>query len=66
MRPPLGSQKASDFGRVVTEDTGLAHHLPTDICKADPDLATVVEAWPDLPEVVRQSIMLLVKAASSR
>jgi hypothetical protein len=30
----------------------------------DADLAAVNVAWPDLPEAVRQSIMMLVKAAS--
>jgi len=32
---------------------------------ADPDLAFVVDAWPSLPDGVRQSIMMLVKAARS-
>jgi len=44
----------------------VAEHLPNDTCKTDPDLATIVNEWHRLPEVVRQSIMLLVKAASSR
>jgi len=30
---------------------------------ADPDLAAVVEAWPDLPEAIRAGIMAMVKAA---
>ena len=29
-----------------------------------PDLATIVDAWPRLPEAVRASILMLVKAAS--
>jgi hypothetical protein len=37
--------------------------IPTDTCKTDPDLAAVNAAWPDLPEAVRQSIVMLVKAA---
>jgi hypothetical protein len=28
-----------------------------------PDLAAVVDAWPRLPEAVRASILMLVKAA---
>jgi hypothetical protein len=34
-----------------------------DACRTDPDLAAVVAAWPELPEAVRQSILMLVKAA---
>jgi hypothetical protein len=29
----------------------------------DPDLATVVVAWPDLPEAIRAGIMAMMKAA---
>jgi hypothetical protein len=29
-----------------------------------PDLAAVIDAWDQLPEAVRSSIMMLVKAAS--
>jgi hypothetical protein len=29
----------------------------------DPNLAAVVAAWPELPEAVRASIMMLVNAA---
>jgi hypothetical protein len=37
--------------------------LPTDTCQTDPDLALVNAAWPGLPESVRASILMLVKAA---
>jgi hypothetical protein len=33
---------------------------------ADPALAAVVDAWPTLPEAVRASILMLVKAASEK
>ncbi len=36
---------------------------PTDAKSFPLDLAAVVEAWPDLPESVRASISMLVKAA---
>ena len=32
----------------------------------DPDLAVVNDAWPQLPEAVRASILMLVKAAAGR
>jgi hypothetical protein len=41
----------------------VAHHLPTDTCKTDPTLATVVDAWPDLPEAIKAGIMAMVRAA---
>ncbi len=31
------------------------------LAEKDPDLALVVERWPDLPEYIRQSIKALVK-----
>jgi len=36
--------------------------LPED---ADPDLAAVMDAWPALPEAVRASILMLIRAAST-
>ena len=42
----------------------LAESLPNDICKTDPDLAAVVEAWPDLPAALRAGIVAMVKASS--
>ena len=43
----------------------VADHLPNDTCKTDPDLAAVVEAWPDLPEALKAGIVAMVKAARS-
>ena len=40
----------------------------TGSCQPDvttgPDLAAVVEAWPDLPEAIKAGIVAMVKAAS--
>jgi hypothetical protein len=36
--------------------------FPHDARKTDPDLAALVDAWPDLPEAVRAGIMAMVKA----
>jgi hypothetical protein len=35
-----------------------------DTCQTDPDLSRVVAAWPSLPENVRASILMLVKASA--
>ena len=40
--------------------------MPNDTCKTDPDLAAVVEAWPELPEALKAGIVAMVKAARSR
>jgi len=43
----------------------VAHLLPTDTCQNYPDLAAVVDAWPDLPEAIKAGILAMVKAARS-
>jgi hypothetical protein len=40
----------------------LAHRLPADTCRTNPDLAAVVDAWPDLPEVLKAGIVTMVKS----
>ena len=50
-------------GRSLTPAPGVAHHLPTDTRKTDPDLATVVAAWPGLPEAIKAGIQAMVKAS---
>ena len=37
-------------------------YLPNDVCKTDPDLATVMAAWPELPEAIKADIVVMVKA----
>jgi hypothetical protein len=34
------------------------------LAKKSPDLARVVEAWPDLPEAIRRAILALVQSVS--
>jgi hypothetical protein len=36
----------------------------TALCPADRDLATIVDAWPALPDAIRAGILAMVKAAS--
>jgi hypothetical protein len=50
----------SDLNRLPSATQNATRLLPED---ADPDLAAVNAAWPDLPEAVRQSIMMLIRAA---
>jgi hypothetical protein len=33
-----------------------------DICRTDPALAAVVDAWPALPEAIKAGILAMVKA----
>ena len=50
--------------RMSTPSVG--HHLATDTCQTDPDLASVVDAWDRLPEAVRAGIVAMVKATSGK
>ncbi len=64
MRPQAGYPKGPLPKDLREPAPGVAHHLPTDTCKTDPDLAAVVEAWPDLPEALKAGILAMVKAAA--
>jgi hypothetical protein len=35
------------------------------VLAGDPDLATVIDAWPTLPEAIRAGIMAMVRASSA-
>jgi hypothetical protein len=37
--------------------------LPIDTCQGELDLREIVDAWRDLPEPVRASVLLLVRAS---
>ncbi len=52
---------ASDLGQPVAI---VAHHLPTENRRADPELAAVIDAWDRLPEAIRAGIVAMVKAAA--
>jgi hypothetical protein len=34
-----------------------------DTCQTDPDLAKIVDAWPNLPEAIKAGMLAMVKAA---
>ncbi len=42
----------------------LAPSVRHDTCQTDPDLARIVDAWPELPQAVKAGIVAMVKAAS--
>jgi hypothetical protein len=44
----------------------VAHHLHTDTCQTDPDLARIVDAWPALPDPIKAGIMAMIEAALVR
>jgi len=41
----------------------IAHSLPTEIIRSDPDLALIVERWAELPEAIRAGILAMVRAS---
>ena len=58
-----GTESPPEYKGNPSHQRSLAHHLPTDTCQTDPDLARIVDAWPTLPEAVRAGIVAMVKAA---
>jgi len=65
MRPPLGCIKGMHGNDLRQVPPLVADHLPNDTCQTDPDLAAVVEAWPELPEALKAGILAMVKASRS-
>jgi hypothetical protein len=63
---PKTSRKVFAENDLGDNTENVAHHLPTDACRTDPDLAAVVSAWPDLSEAIKAGILAMVKAASGR
>jgi hypothetical protein len=60
------SRKAYSQKDLRIATPSVSHPIPTDTCKNDPDLTAVIESWNRLPEGVRQSVVMLVKAASGK
>jgi hypothetical protein len=61
-----GSRKAYSQKDLRIATPPVSHPIPTDTCQNDPDLAVIIESWDRLPEGVRQSVVMLVKAASGK
>ena len=62
--PQDGFPKDQRRNPLRLHDESLAHHLPTGLnqADADPNLADLVQAWPNLPPAAREAIMGMVKA----
>ena len=63
MRPQAGSPKSQSPKDLREPALPVAHHLPTDTRKTDPELAVLVDAWPELPEAIKVGILAMVRAA---
>ena len=63
MRPQAVSPNGLSAHDLRQTAPSVAHYLPTDTCKIDPELAALVTAWPNLPDAIRVSILMLVRAA---
>ena len=55
-----GNDHQPDFTHKRAPFDPISRH---DSCQTDPDLARIVDAWPSVPENIRASILMLVKAA---
>ena len=65
MRPPLGCSKGIPDNHLSQAPPPVADHLPNDTFKTDPDLAAVVEAWPELPEAIKAGILAMIRVVRS-
>ena len=57
------SSKANSSKDLRISPPSVGHHLATDACQTDSDLASVIDAWDRLPEAVRAGIVAMVRAA---
>jgi len=55
------SENAANQG--VSEEAAAVVALRVAQLPADPDLASVVEAWPELPEHIRAAVLALIQTA---
>jgi hypothetical protein len=59
------NRRKTPFGNdLCTLAPAVAAYLPCDTCQTDPNLTAVIEAWDLVPEAVRASKLMLVRAAS--
>jgi hypothetical protein len=64
----LVAESSNDNEDITLRQTHVvvSHHLPTDICQSNPDLELIIQRWPNLPDAVKASIVMLVEAATDK
>jgi len=64
--PPAGIEQKPFSSRLVAKPkTGAAKSAAVgdDLPPIDPELASVIEAWPTLPPAIREAILVMLRAA---
>jgi len=57
-------QSDKDLGKSESEVGALGGALETKTAQHEPDLQTIIDAWPTLPDAIKAGILAMVKAAS--
>ena len=65
-RPMAKSRKSNNDKGLRMATPPFGHPLATDTRQTAPDLATVIDAWDQLPEAIRAGIVAMVKTASGK
>jgi hypothetical protein len=62
MTPTGLEQPANSTGNTTRHKSGGADSgaLSADCCTIDPDLATIIAAWPTLPDAIRRAMLALI------
>jgi hypothetical protein len=63
-RPMRQTSKHNDAKDLRHAPSVVSHHIPTDTCQNNPELAAVIRYWDRLPEAIRAGIVAMVKAAA--
>jgi len=65
MRPLASDRKDSLLKDVTSHQEPLAPDARPQAAQMAPDLAEILDAWPELPEAIRAGILAVVKASRS-
>jgi hypothetical protein len=61
---PFEAQRKDELGQVDTSSPKkLVPNARPETTELPPELAAVVEVWPDLPEAIRADILAMIRAA---
>jgi hypothetical protein len=66
MRPLTSDRKDSLLKDVTSHQEALAPNARPQAAQVAPDLAEIVDAWPELPAAMKAGILAMVKAASAK